>query len=449
MPLSLKPLHKFSLVLGLALAACNVFNPSGEGDGGDSGNALMTEGENAFRNQDYPGAMEAYAKVIAGDSNNSLAYYGYAKSTMRYWQVNASTLLNEVDKIKNKTGLPFIGADDWTVTKYLQATSHARRALGTLTDRDTLTRWYYYTLNPGGKAALKDAKAAERIAFMQDYWNHAAAGDKGYRPKAQFPLSDLKLGYDKVIGDFGFVELIYAITHLKDLDANDTIDSRDNLLNLLTFNIDGGLKIDNLQDIGEQLNTDQNRDNMNHLIQNVSSGLGSAGNVIDLLGPLLAQGGGDSGAAGDTAGLQDKVTQNMKGVIDSMGESITFYQFGDGKDNDGDGCIDEEILDNIDNDGDGVVDEDARVKPILIGDDVDNDHNGVKDASDPDEGLGSDNKLKFTAAAGFVKGPDYASKAAKVLVQKDSLDVKTVLTASEKAKLETAKQTIGGCWNNY
>ena len=117
--------------------------------------------------------------------------------------------------------------------------------------------------------------------------------------------------------------------HLKDLDANDTIDSRDNLLNLITFNVgDGGLKIDNLADIGTQLNNEDNRKNMNNLIQNVSSGLNSAGNVIDLLGPILAQNGDTSGK--DSAGLQDKVSQNMKGVIDSMGSAITFYQFGDG-----------------------------------------------------------------------------------------------------------------------
>jgi tetratricopeptide (TPR) repeat protein len=447
MPLTLKPFHKFCLALGLALSACNIFNPSGDGTVGDNPDALLSQGEDQFRKQDYPSAMESFSKAIAADSNNSLAYYGYAKACMRYWQVNASTLLTEVDKIKNKTGLPFIGSDNWTVTKYLQASSRVRKALGTLTDRDTLTRWYNYTLDPDGLAASKDPHKADRIAFMEDYWKQAEQGAKGFRPKSQFPLSDLKLGYDKVIGDFGFVELIYAITHLKDLDANDTIDSRDNLLNLIDFSVDKGLKLDNLKDVGEQLNDSANRKNMNQLIQNVSSGLGSAGNVVDLLGPILAQqGGGDST---DTAGLQDKVSQNMKSVIDSMGDGITFYQFGDGKDNDGDGCIDEEILDNIDNDGDGVVDEDARVKPVIIGDDIDNDHNGIMDASDPDEGLNGENKLRFTAAAGFVKGPQYADKKLKVWVQKDSLDTKSVLTPADKAVLDSAKRAIGGCWNNY
>ena len=35
--------------------------------------------------------------------------------------------------------------------------------------------------------------------------------------------------------------------------------------------------------------------------------------------------------------------------------TIGFYKVGDGIDNDGDGCVDEEILDGIDNDGDGLI----------------------------------------------------------------------------------------------
>jgi hypothetical protein len=447
MPSSLKPLHKFCLAMGFALSACNIFNPSGDGTVGDNADAQLSQGEDLFRKQDYPGSMEAFANVIAADSGNSLAYYGYAKATMRFWQVNASTLLTEVDKIKSKTGLPFIGADDWTVTKYLQASSKVRKVLSILTDRDTLTRWYYYAQDPNSIAATKDPNRDKRIASIEEYWRKAALGAKGYHAKSEFPLSDLKLGYDKVIGDFGFVELIYAITHLKDLDANDTIDKRDNLLNLLSFNVDNGLKIDKLSEIGEQLNSEDNRKNMNQLIQNVSSGLNSAGNVVDLLGPVLAAQGGGGGT--DTAGLQDKVSENMKSVIDSLGDGITFYQFGDGKDNDGDGCIDEEVLDNIDNDGDGIVDEDARVKPVLIGDDVDNDHNGTKDSEDPDENPGDDGKLRFTVATGFVKGSQYADKALKVWIQKDSLDTKTVLTPADQEILDSAKHAIGGCWNNY
>jgi Tfp pilus assembly protein PilF len=90
------------LALCLTLAACNVFNPSGEGDAGPGKNAQLTEGENQFRQQDYQKSSETFQAAIEADSGNSMAYYGYAKAVMRYWQVNASTLLEEVSKAQDK-----------------------------------------------------------------------------------------------------------------------------------------------------------------------------------------------------------------------------------------------------------------------------------------------------------------------------------------------------------
>ncbi|HKP97710.1 MAG TPA: hypothetical protein VJ385_18355 [Fibrobacteria bacterium] len=453
---SLKRFKRLSLGLGLVLAACNVFNPSGEGDAGESLDAQLTDGENYFRAQDYKSAYETFAAAIAADSTNSMAYYGFAKATMRYWEVNASTLLTEVSKAQDKSGIPFITADDWTVTRYLQATSKVRQALGIMTSRDTLTRWYYYAKDPAGKAALKDPLAAKRIAFINDYWEKADKEYAGYHKKSEFPLSDLKMGYQRIIADFGFVELIYAVTHLRDLNADNIIDSNDNILKNLTFSVDGGFKVENLKDIVDSLDTPQKKEQFNTLIQNVAGGLQSAGTVLDLLGPALGGQvpGSDSANAKD---LSQSVTQNMDSVITSLGDAVTFYQFGDEKDNDGDGCVDEEIPDGKDNDGDGLTDEDARFTPV---DAVDNDHNGKgKNAfTDPDAGeiLDSESKLGFTTAAGFTVGPNYKEKASHVSVQKDSLQVRydkvgayALLTTEYKDKLDSAKKNIGGCWNNY
>ncbi|MDB5050143.1 MAG: putative lipoprotein [Fibrobacteres bacterium] len=451
---SLKRLKRCCLSLGLILAACNVFNPSGEGDSGTSDAAQLTDGENFFRAQDYKSAYETFAAAIASDSTSSMAYYGYSKSVMRYWEVNASTLLTEVSKAQDKSGIPFITASDWDITRYLQATSKVRVALGTLTERDTLTRWYYYSLNPTDKNAAKDPLAAQRIAFMTDYWDKADKGYAGYHKKSQFPLSDLKMGYQKVIADFGFVELIYAVTHLRDLNADNIIDSNDNLLKKLTFSVDGGFKVENLKDIVDSLDTPEKKAQFNSLIQNVAGGLSSASTVLDLLSPALANQAGGTDTSKD---LSQKVTQNMDSVITSLGDAITFYQFGDERDNDGDGCIDEEIADGKDNDGDGLIDEDARFAPV---DQVDNDHNGKgKNAfTDPDAGelLDSEFKLGYTTAAGFTLGALYKDKATHIAVQKDSLQVRydkvgayALLSTEYKDKLDSAKKNVGGCWNNY
>jgi tetratricopeptide (TPR) repeat protein len=454
MPRSLKPLKRCCFGIGLVLAACNVFNPSGEGDAGTSVAAQLTDGENFFRDQNYAAAMESFAKAIEQDSGNSMAYYGYAKSAMRKYKVNASTLLTEVSKAQEGTGVPFIGADNETITNYLQATSKARKALNSLTLRDTLTRWYNYTLDSTSTAAKKDPLRATRVAALKAYWAKAElAGAKGYYRKSQFPLSDLKMGYDKVIADFGFIELIYAVTHLRDLNGDDSITDKDNLLKSLNFTMGaGGLKVENLEGIADSLKNDTaGQRQLNSLIQNVSSGLGSASKVLELLGPAITgKTPGDS--TGADAGLTEQVSQNMDSVITSLGNAVTFYQFGDGKDNDGDGCSDEEILDGKDNDGDGFTDEDAR---ILSDDLVDNDHNGLKNDPvtklDPDEGLNSSFILGFVAKSSFVKGAMYMDKATRIATQADSLDTKSSaeLKGFYKTNLDAAKKNIGGCWNNY
>ena len=45
--------------------------------------------------------------------------------------------------------------------------------------------------------------------------------------------------------------------------------------------------------------------------------------------------------------------------ITDIGKYVNYYWYNDGRDNDGDGNIDEETIDGIDNDGDGLIDEDT------------------------------------------------------------------------------------------
>lgn len=427
----------------ILIVGCNVFNPSGEGDGGGTSDAYLIQGENKFREKDYSGAMEAFEKAIQQDSTSSLAYYGYSKSAMRNWQVNASIILSEVSDAQNEGGIPFLGAEDSKLTRYLQATSKVRKALSAMTQRDTLTQWFSYVKDPDSKAAKKDAQFAKRKAFMTDYLVKANQGLPGYHKEANFPLSDRALSYHKIVADYGFVELLYALVHLRDLDQNDTIDSRDNLIKKLNFSTEGGFKVENLEDIAEDLKDPETQKNINNLIQNVSQGLSSAGAVMDLIAPMA---GGNTGDSLSNQKMTDQVSQNVDSVISTLGDAVTFYQFGDGKDNDGDGCRDEEILDGKDNDGDGFIDEDSRT---LLLDKLDNDKNGQTDPLDSDEMVGSDFILGYTKKSGFVKGDKYTDRATRILVQKDSLANATTLTTGQRVLLQQAKTLVGGCWNNY
>ncbi len=50
---------------------------------------------------------------------------------------------------------------------------------------------------------------------------------------------------------------------------------------------------------------------------------------------------------------------NVNDIAGTVAHQINYYRYKDGIDNDGDGLIDEEIINGIDDDGDGMVDEDS------------------------------------------------------------------------------------------
>ncbi len=132
--------------------------------------------------------------------------------------------------------------------------------------------------------------------------------------------------------------------------------------------------------------------------------------------------------------------------------SISFYKLGDGIDNDGDGCVDEEILDGKDNDGDGLIDEDLRLVPLItnenetiitIGkDSLDHDMNGIKE--DLEERMLLPNGYLFFAKDfhhlyNLDESTTWIREA--VAADTDSTHIQYPLQARQKL--------VGRCWNNY
>lgn len=134
--------------------------------------------------------------------------------------------------------------------------------------------------------------------------------------------------------------------------------------------------------------------------------------------------------------------------------SILFYRLGDGIDNDGDGCIDEEILDGIDNDGDGLIDEDLRLVPLIkdsdarvtfigIGNDsLDHDQNGEKEEA-AERTLLKSGRILFAKDFEKISASDSASLEIRkaIALDTDSTDI--------RYPLEARKALVGRCWNNY
>jgi hypothetical protein len=265
---------------------------------------------------------------------------------------------------------------------------------------------------------------------------------------------------------------------LRDLDQNDTIDSRDDLLTQLSFGKgSGGFAIDSLSKIAGDLETDpEATENLNGLIQGMQSGL------VDI--SLLAQLISFSSTPTDTTkdgGAGKQTSTNIDSVINSLGDAIVFYQFGDQADNDGDGCIDEEILDDKDNDGDGFVDEDARITVSTLFENSDNDHNGrindsgfvstflgpvrlpLEDKIGPDHLTATQTNPNILAFVHqfYVDHPDStgnfikihkgdATMSLRTRIQKDSLALPSRWNLPNyRQKLDSAKAMVGGCWRNY
>ncbi|HEX2612228.1 MAG TPA: hypothetical protein VHO02_01380 [Fibrobacteria bacterium] len=479
----------------LAVTGCNIFNPDGEGDPGSADPRMV--GEQYFRDGQYAKAMSAFERAIAQDSNNSMAYYGYAKSAVFLYNLDRIGIFDDMQAtVDSPQVFAFLKHDDGLLTLRMQAASKVRRVLGILTERDTLTRWWRYTLDSTSSEAENDTAFATRRAFIQSYLAAQDTVAGSSRRRGRFPLTDFRMPYKNVIVDYTAFELLYTVTRLYDLDQNDTIDSRDALMKKLQFGSGGsggdgggGFKIDSLSAIASDLENDTaTTQNLNALIAGMQTGLLNTSTLSQLIAPPSS--GKDSG------GASQETNQKIDSLLTSMGDAVLFYQFGDKLDNDGDGCVDEEIMDEKDNDGDGFVDEDARVIPADKPDGVDNDNNGHKDPLHPplpfppgDDSLeapvGADiyparpgvlgfvyNYLDTTMQAGqpeknlsdfnkntWVKiknGASAEDMKIRLDVQKDSLLTKLYKTGPKAgrlpsayaAKLDRARNFVGGCWRN-
>jgi len=434
-------------------------------------------------------ALASYEAIVAADSTKSMAYLGQAKAVSCLYGINVDSLYASFFDSNTITILAVLGNEDSVLNRYLQGATKSLEPLRRLMDRDTLTRFWKYLDATTTDEEAEDPYFNARKAGMETYLTNAALGMAGYRPSSKFPLTDDVANRDELFRYFVVAEITRMSAKFFDFDGNGVIDfsTSDSVLRRLDFGNNPEIHIDSLSTLLLDLESDSTKvANLNDLIANMSAGLFSTSLLAELLG-----GGGetpdpDSGTGG---------SENMDSVIASLGDAVMFYQFGDKKDNDGDGCIDEEIMDEKDNDLDGYIDEDARVISDDKSDGVDNDRDGRKDPVNPSIGVPGNDTLGREARVGetiypgrgfvlkFVynyldttlqngvkernlpalellntwvkikKGaPDELIKI-RLAIQRDSLAVRIPLGGpvpdSLKAKLQNAKNQIGGCWRNY
>jgi hypothetical protein len=298
---------------------------------------------------------------------------------------------------------PFIGKEIKVQNDFFQAMKKIVFVLSELSRRDSLT--YLYELNVKGLSTIKDDTSLTRrlSEFKKEY---ECDNKKCSKP---VPLSDREFKYSYFGGILLLSTFSKGFLGFFDTSGNDCIamegDSTHNPGNYLKNKDEwenewkwgcksgvGGASYD--LDLSRSINCPRDKDGnmsviidtqkiLEDLLKDVENyfenafnctedcekvplplGLGGINEKIDNFSgdfkeveDVLNNFGfsGDGGTEGDT--------EDLKSEIEKYRAYTSFFKVATHRDEDGDGCIDEELLDGQDNDGDGFVNENSRLAP--------------------------------------------------------------------------------------
>lgn len=431
-----------ALVAVLSFAGCNLFNPTEDVYIKSNDAAALTyEGYIRFRNNEYTQAAQYFSMAIAADSTYSEAWYGLAKSKLNQQQLNTFELLKYVDVNDNsKSGkLPLLDMDDATALKYEVGIDTIVTFLKNFIYRDT-------TGMLDGKVSYKTI--AESYMLLN--------------------MVNTMLTMRKTTASIQGCTTINPATGKYECDFGSVLNS-----------LKGG-KIDKTMDALHEVfsSCESNPDNLASI----------AGGAIPVFGTMFTDEGQSTTASVMCGALADLTTDTGDSTQNEQALSsvIAVSGYSEFKDDDGDGCFDEEILDGVDNDGDGEVDEDLRdvndhfvldiekitknqlsgktekkdqliyasFAPIEKYERLDIDMNGITGATDKDEW-----EYVYPKYEDRVKNWNFHLKFAEKLSynpkrypMEEYLKYKREVAADHdgsKYDLNTRKTVIGGCWERY
>ena len=406
-----------ALALTAGIAGCNLFNPTESVNiNSDDVEALTYEGYIYFRKAEYTQARVYFEKALAVDSTASEAWYGLAKSVLNQQKLNVFEMLKYANSKNGQSG--FMNMDDSTAEHYKNGIDSVMKVLTPFIDRDSTDR-------TDKKVTFKTISASYTVLHLTKaaliLRNSSKDLTKMFNVSTNPPSIDIDWSSMKEMGETA-VELFGT-----------------------------------LGDIGQAVAADPS----------------IATEVLRSYVPeaaLLS----DSGLTVATETMASYLITASDAVEKSSDGILNYTSMGDMMDNDGDGCIDEEIADGYDNDGDGLVDEDMRNNKLLVletdllkhkfgqvqsvnsnefYDELDIDMNGQK-ADEPertfniensnDRDLVGDHRFVAFSAEGFWHySVELTLTDLKNLVKQDT-DVNNI-----KYDLAWRKTNIGGCWAGY
>ena len=304
-------LHFFKVAFLLAscsFVACNLFNPTSSGDVPNNKEALVSEAFSAYRDAKYEDALENFDKALKKDSTLSEAYLGAVKAIMGKHNINVFTMIGEV-RLAQKDQIPFMNLSGQELENYQTMIAQSLPYIRELIKRDTLTP-------PKNNKYLYSDK---KITFSQ-----IAAG------YSIFEMAESLLKFRKTAVQFN--------------------------LNISKNSETGKLSIDLEELYNSSLENPENLDLVNTSIAELQNDIQ---NFTQNILPSIEEFTDLSIFTGESS--SESVTKEIEATTSEIQAQISFFLINDNMDNDGDGCIDEEIFDKKDNDGDGLVDEDLRL----------------------------------------------------------------------------------------
>ncbi len=312
-----KILWATALLLSLGIAGCNIFNPTESINiNDDDAEALTYEGYKHIRDNEYTEAEYYFNKAVAADSNYSKAWFGLMKATLHRKlagsdSTNLFSLLAYVNTSRESKA-PFVGMSD-NVANRLQETIDTVNAIANVfIERDkkgkTDSAVTYKTISEG-YLVLQMMKTMlvlrKTTAGMQGC---SLAKNKENSCDMASVLNNLKSDPSETVESF---HAVFTTCE----------ESPESMTKMFNSYLPG---FENLKDEAQR----------------------SA--VSSMCGALAQE-------TEEAAGNEDQEAKTLNIIIAQ-------FSYSDIIDDDGDGCIDEELYDGEDNDGDGEIDEDVSDK---------------------------------------------------------------------------------------
>lgn len=428
-----------ALVLALGFVGCNIFNPAENARiSNNDAPALTYEAYLHYQKNEYSEARDYFEKAIKADSTYSEAWVGRAKAVM-----NMQPGLN-LFSLASKANIEG-GAD-------------AMASLMAMPDSEA-------TLIKNG---------VDSVLFYLDPF---IARDTLSISKKK--LTDKKVRFKDIADSYSILQLIkLALTvRAANTSINDLLTSTENFLTVDWSTLD-------IEQLGET-------------VKEVTESLASTASAIKA-NPELAttivkefipdtMNITDSAIVANIDFFADQIIYVNDAVQNAdLDRSEVFLSVGNAIDDDGDGCVDEEIPDGQDNDGDGEIDEDMRHYKTYVMD-IDS-VNPLKSNPTKIREIGNIDHYRYLDVDGNgIYSPDdiaertfvypntkeRESKGNHLLVFADSMmnvdslkwiggvsDLDKRIANKDKARLDTdstnikydlewRKKNIGGCWLNY